>query len=72
MSDDKRALPVVFIALGISFLGVGVAMSAALAQSGLPMAGMGMFGLGIVFIVLGVAKRREARRQNGDEDEHSS
>ena len=44
-----------FIPIGITFMGAGVALSAAVN----PGIGVGLIGVGIVFIIIGIKKSRE-------------
>ena len=64
--------PGAFIGVGVCFMGSGVALSAALRQSGAGAVGISLIALGIVFMILGFSKKRELEsRDRGGEDDQS-
>ncbi len=74
MPGKKREVnPGAMIALGICFMGAGVAISAALRESGAAGvgSGAGLIGLGVVFLAVGAGAKRKAEsgEAGSDEDE---
>jgi hypothetical protein len=72
MSGKKRDFnPTAFIGVGVCFMGSGVALSLALLQQGSGVVGISLIGLGAVFMILGVSKKREleSRDAGGKNDE---
>ena len=61
--------PAAFIAIGVCFMGAGVALVAALHSAGASGVGIGLMGMGVVFLLIGVAQKRRmtSGKQNGDE-----
>ena len=69
-ADKKRRNPGAFIAIGVCFMGAGVALNAALQEQGAVGAGTGLIGVGVVFLVIGaVQKRRSGLGGTVDEDD---
>lgn len=65
---DQKLNPEAFIGIGVCFMGAGIAITAALRDSVVG-AGMGLFGLGVVFLILGITKRKQAKaRESGGDD----
>jgi len=63
---DSRAM----LAVGLCFMGVGVALSLALRKSGSAPVGIGLMGLSLVFFAIGAGAKREAELgESGDDDE---
>jgi hypothetical protein len=61
--------PTAFIGVGVCFMGSGVALTAALRQSGAGAVGISLIALGLVFMILGFNKKRELEpRDAGGED----
>ena len=59
MSDKKQTVnPTAFIAIGICYVGAGVALAAALPSRGGPAIGIALIGVGITFLVIGVVNRK--------------
>jgi hypothetical protein len=54
--DQKN--PIAFIAIGVCFMGAGVALNAALHSEGASAVGIGIIGIGVMFLLLGVARLR--------------
>ena len=72
MSSGKQKMrPTAFIAIGVCFMGAGVAMSTALHSRGASGAGTGLIGIGVMFIIIGAVQRRKIRsgKSGGDEDD---
>jgi mannose/fructose/N-acetylgalactosamine-specific phosphotransferase system component IIC len=61
--------PIAFIAIGVCFMGAGVALSAALHSRGVSAVGIGIIGVGVAFLIIGVAQKRklESGKSAGDE-----
>lgn len=76
MSGENRDFdPRAFIGIGVCFMGSGVALSAALGRSGAGAVGISLIGLGVIFLLLGISKKRELESrdgQAGDEDRPDS
>jgi len=49
-----------FIALGVCFMSVGVALGAALMDSGGAEAGIALIAVGVLLLLMGVARKRKA------------
>ena len=72
MPDTNRDFnPTAFIGVGVCFMGSGVALTAALRESGGGAVGISLIGLGLIFMILGINKRREleARDSETEDDE---
>lgn len=55
--NDKKN-PVAFLAIGVCFMGAGVALTTALHAEGASAVGIGIIGIGVIFLLLGVAQMR--------------
>ncbi|MBD3336817.1 MAG: hypothetical protein GF355_14995 [Candidatus Eisenbacteria bacterium] len=66
-SREKKANPQAFIGAGVCFLGAGIAITFALRDS-IAGAGMGLFGLGVVFLVTGVTLKRKQESGGAERD----
>ena len=66
----RKANPRAMLAVGICFMGAGVALSLALRESGSAPVGIGLIGLGLVFFAIGAGAKRKAEldESRGDED----
>ena len=62
MINDKKKNPKALMALGITFLGSGVALSTAVN----PGVGMGLITLGIVFLAMGMKQKKDQNKNNLD------
>ena len=60
--------PVAFIAVGVCFMGAGVALSAAL-ESGGSVVGIGVIGVGVAFLIVGAAQKRKLQSSESAGDE---
>jgi hypothetical protein len=60
LDDDRKPTPTAFIAIGVCFLGAGVALTTALSSRGASGAGIGLIGIGVVFLIVGAVRRRRA------------
>ena len=69
----READPRAMLAVGVCFMGAGVALSLALRKSGSAPGGIGLIGLGLVFFAIGAGARRKAElgKSRGDEDDRS-
>lgn len=66
---QKPTNPAAFIGAGVVFMSVGIALWAPAWGTGQPGAGPGVFSLGFIFLVFGLAqKRRAGRGDDGDGD----
>jgi len=72
MPDTRRDVdPRAFIGVGVSFMGAGVALAAALSDSSGPAVGIALFAIGVVFFASGLARRRKLEsvgKRSGDDD----
>jgi tellurite resistance protein TehA-like permease len=57
--NNQKPNPTAFIAIGICFMGAGVALSAALSSRGAPVIGIGLIGVGVMFLLIGVSQKRK-------------
>ncbi len=65
-NGDSHAM----LAVGICFMGAGVALSLALRESGSAPVGIGLIGLGLVFFAIGAgAKRKADSGESGGSDD---
>ena len=65
MSSEKRKTnPTAFIAIGICYMGAGVALAAALNAKGASVVGIGLIGVGVAFLVIGVTQKRKIQPVN--------
>ena len=55
----RRSNPVAFIAIGVCYIGAGVALGAALQERGGFVIGVALVGIGVVFVVLGAVRKRK-------------
>lgn len=59
MSVKKQKVnPTAFIAIGICYMGAGVALGAALQSNSGPVIGISLVGIGIMFLVIGIVNRK--------------
>lgn len=72
MSSRKREVnPQATMAIGVCFMGAGVAISLALSTRGVHGAGVGLIGMGVIFLAIGAGARRRAEQgepQASDDD----
>ncbi len=62
MSGKKQKVnPTAFIAIGICYIGAGVALGAALESNSGPVIGIAITGIGIIFLVLGIVNRKKEK-----------
>jgi hypothetical protein len=60
MSGEKKKVnPTAFIAIGICYIGAGVALGAALETDSGPVIGIAITGIGIIFLVIGIVNRKK-------------
>ncbi|MFN2297772.1 MAG: hypothetical protein ACK2UB_02910 [Anaerolineales bacterium] len=52
-NEKQKPNPIAFIAIGVCFMGAGVALGAALHSSGGSGVGIGLTGIGVVFLIVG-------------------
>ena len=72
MPGRKRDFnPTAFIGVGVCFMGSGVALSLALLEQGTGAVGISLIGLGAVFLILGVNKKRELKSRSEGGEDHS-
>ena len=66
---NNQVNPIAFIAIGICFMGAGVALTAALSTRGASGVGIGLIGVGVMFLLIGVAQKRrmDSGKREGDE-----
>jgi hypothetical protein len=57
--NRRRSNPVAFIAIGVCYMGAGVALGAALRETSGFVIGVSLVGIGVVFLVLGVVRKRK-------------
>ncbi len=72
MSSKKlKVNPTAFIAIGICYLGAGVALGAALKSEDASVIGIALVGVGIAFMVIGIVNRQKGQsgQQKGDDRE---
>ena len=69
LARNHKMNPSAFIAIGICFMGAGVALGAALHSRGASGVGIGLIGIGVMFLLIGVAQRRKMRAGRRDRDE---
>jgi hypothetical protein len=68
---NREKNPIAFIAIGVCFIGAGVALSAALHSRGGSVVGIGLIGVGVTFLIIGVTQKRklESGESAGDEED---
>jgi hypothetical protein len=68
---NREKNPIAFIAIGVCFMGAGVALSAALHAKGASAVGIGLIGVGVAFLIIGVTQKRklESGESAGDEED---
>jgi len=69
--EKTKRNPRAFIAIGVCFMGAGVALNIALHAHGAGGAGIGLIGVGVMFLVIGAAQRRKldsSRTTREDDD----
>jgi hypothetical protein len=68
--NNQKMNPASLIAIGVCFMGAGVALSAALHSRGASGVGIGIIGVGVMFLLIGAAKKRKvgSGKSEGDED----
>lgn len=60
MSGKKRTTnPTAFIAIGICYIGAGIALGTALENDGASAIGISITAIGIIFLVLGIVNRQK-------------
>ena len=65
----READPRAMLAIGVCFMGSGVALSLALRESGAAPVGIGLISLGLVFFAIGAgAKRKAESGESGGDD----
>jgi hypothetical protein len=71
MPREKKLNPGAFIGIGVCFMGAGIALSASLRESGAAGSGVGLLGLGVIFLILGLAQKRklDSGESASDEDD---
>ena len=70
MADKDREFdPAAFMGVGVCFMGSGAALTAALRESGAGAVGISLIGVGVVFAILGFAKKRELESRRGEDDD---
>jgi hypothetical protein len=65
-NKKKEKNPATFIAIGVCFMGSGVALSLALHARGAAGAGTGLIGMGVIFFLIGMAQKR--KMESGESD----
>ena len=58
--QGRKVNAAAFIAIGVCFMGAGVAIGAALMRSGGGEAGVALIAVGVLFLLIGVARKRNA------------
>jgi hypothetical protein len=68
---NRQKNAIAFIAIGVCFMGAGVALSAALHSRGAPVVGVGLIGVGVAFLIIGVTQKRklDSGESAGDEED---
>ena len=68
---NREVNPTAFIGIGVCFMGAGVALSAALTRNGAGGVGIGLIGVGVVFLIIGLARKREVEsgQTPGEDDD---
>ena len=59
--------PTAFIWIGVCFMGSGATLNAALHRSGAGSIGISLIGVGVVFMILGFAKKRELESEKTED-----
>ena len=57
--QSREKKPTAFIAIGVCFMSAGVALSIALHSRGASGAGSGLIGVGVMFLIIGAARKRK-------------
>ncbi|MBN1507498.1 MAG: hypothetical protein JW955_11665 [Sedimentisphaerales bacterium] len=67
---NREKNPIAFIAIGVCFMGAGVALSAALHSKGASAVGIGLIGVGVAFLIVGATQKRklESGESAGDKE----
>ena len=68
-SANREGNPKAMLAIGICFMGAGVALSLALRDRGTAVPGIGLISLGLVFFAVGAGAQRKAESGKSGEDE---
>ncbi len=55
----RRSNPTAFIAIGICYIGAGIALGVALENDGSTAIGISITAIGIIFVILGVVNRQK-------------
>jgi hypothetical protein len=69
MMPRKKTNPTTFIAIGICYMGAGVALAAALRENGASAVGIALIGVGVVFLVMGATQIRKGRSGKKEDEE---
>ena len=68
-SKSNNINPTAFIAIGICFMGAGVTLGITLNSEGVSGVGIGLIGVGVMFLLIGVAQKRKIQQRKIEDDE---
>ena len=68
-SKSNNINPTAFIAIGICFMGAGVTLGITLNSAGVSGVGIGLIGVGVMFLLIGVAQKRKIQQRKIEDDE---
>jgi hypothetical protein len=60
-NKNRKTNPRAFLAVGVCFMGAGVALGASLYSRGGYGVGIGLLGIGVVFLIIGAAQLRKKK-----------
>ena len=68
-SKSQAKNPISFIAIGVCFMGAGVTLSVALDSRGASGVGIGITGIGVMFLIIGATQMRKVQSGKPEDEE---